>query len=156
MSVVTKQKSRRYAVRKPTAKKPPARPRAQRRRPAGPRVFSGLPGWKDLSSGNERQPARKGAVKLVPVSTLRFGLAMLVLAGLFTAYVGHVNATQDVLAQVQHERRENLRLHLKYNRVKGEYDRMTGPAVIYERARRMGLEEGYSYGPAIWVSGADE
>jgi hypothetical protein len=155
MSVATKQTSKRYTVRKPAAKKPAARSGAQRRRPAGPRVYSGLPNWKDLSTGNERALTPKG-VRVASVSTLRFGVMMLVLAGLFTAYVGHVNATQDVLAEMQFERRENLRLHLKYNRVKGEYDRMTGPSVIYERARRIGLEEGYSYGPSILIGTATD
>lgn len=156
MSVATKQTSRRYAVRKPTAKKPAAKPGARRRRPAGPRVYSGLPGWKDLSPGNAREVTAPSGIRLAPVSTFRFGVVMLLLAGLFTAYVGHVNATQDVLARVQQERRENLRLHLKYNRVKGEYDRTTGPSVIYDRARRIGLEEGHSYGPSILMSGAIE
>jgi hypothetical protein len=156
MAVATKQTSKRYAVRKPTAKKPAAKPHARQRRPAGPRVYSGLSAWKDLSSGNAREIAPRSGIRVAPVTTLRFGVIMLVLAGLFTAYVGHVNATQDVLAQVQQERRENLRLHLKYNRVKGEYDRMTGPSVIYDRARRIGMEEGHSYGPSILISGAIE
>lgn len=156
MSVATKKTSRRYTVRKPTAKKPATRTHAERRAKPRPRVYSGLPAWKDLSGDNAREPVRKGVVRLAPVSTLRFGLLMLVVAALFTAYVGHVHATQEVLAEVQQERRENLRLHLKYNRVKGEFDRMTGPSVIYERARQIGLQEGYSYGPSILISGSTE
>ncbi len=74
---------------------------------------------------------------------------MLLAVTMFTLYVGHVQATQDVLADVQELRRENLRLHLRYNRVKGEFDRMTGPEVIYRRAKELGLEEGFAYGPAI-------
>lgn len=155
MPVATKT-SRRYKVRKPTAQKPGARPYAVRKSKPRPRVYSGLPAWKDLSGGNARELNRKDGIQLAPITTLRFGLLMLAVAALFTAYVGHVHATQEVLAEVQQERRENLRLHLKYNRVKGEYDRMTGPSVIYERARQIGLQEGYTYGPSIRISGPAE
>jgi hypothetical protein len=77
---------------------------------------------------------------------------IVVLAILFTTYVGHVHATQDLLANVQQLRRENLELHLKYNRLKGDFDRMVGPGVIYERAGRLGLVEDATYGPTIEVN----
>lgn len=76
---------------------------------------------------------------------------ILVIAALFTLYVGHVHATQALLADLEGARRDNLRLHLKHNRLKGEFDRATGPAVIYERARALGLEEGVAYGPTIRI-----
>lgn len=38
---------------------------------------------------------------------------------------------------------------LEYNRLKGEFDRATSPAVIYERARALGLVEGFTYGPVV-------
>lgn len=109
-----------------------------------------LPGWKDLSDSPSTQKRGSGSF-LEQVSTVRFALIVLALAAAFTAYVGHVHATQDVLARVQEARRTNQTLHLKHNRLKGEFDRATGPAVIHERARALGLEESLAYGPPIQV-----
>ena len=149
MSVVTKKPARSYTVRKPSTKKTatrkPARPAAKHAN-----VYSGLPGWKDLAAKNERVPkSGKNGVSRGRITTPKFALLLLALATLFTLYVGHVHSTQELLADVQELRRENLRLHLKHNRVKGEYDRLIGPGIIYERAHAMGLDEGYTYGPAI-------
>lgn len=86
---------------------------------------------------------------LQQVSTVRFALVVLVLAGAFTLYVGHVHATKDLLNQVQEARAENQRLHLKRNRLEGEFARKISPSVIYERARELGLRESVTYGPPI-------
>jgi hypothetical protein len=82
---------------------------------------------------------------------VRFALVILALAALFTLYVGHVHATQDLVARVQEARQANRSLHLKHNRLKGAFDRATGPAVIQRRAQQLGLEENLAYGPPITV-----
>lgn len=154
MPATKKKPVQRYTVRKPTPGKASAtRARAQnskntRKKPVS-KVYSGLPSWGDISAGNERKNSGKRGSKSNRLSTVRFGVIVLLAVVLFTLYVGHVYATQEALAFVQEERRENLRLHLRYNRVKGEFDRMTGPEVIYQRAKELGLEEGFAYGPAI-------
>lgn len=77
-------------------------------------------------------------------------LAYVLLAALaFTLYVGHVYATRAALEEVQRLRSEQLQLVLRYNRLRGELDRATSPAVIYERARALGLTEGFTYGPVV-------
>ena len=76
-------------------------------------------------------------------------LYVLVAAALFTAYVWHVYATREALREVQRLRREHLQLVLQYNRLRGEFDRATSPAVIYRRARALGLAEGFTYGPVV-------
>lgn len=108
-------------------------------------------GWDALRTPeNARMPrAPRANPALQSVSTKRFGLVVLLIAALFTLYIGHIHATQDLLSALQQTRRENLQLHLKYNRLKGEFDRVTGPAVIYERADALGLKEGFAYGPTI-------
>ncbi len=109
-----------------------------------------MPGWSDLATRNERVQRRPRTDALIDkVPTVRFALLLLFVAAAATLYVGHVQATQDVLAEVQRARRDNLRLHLKLDRLKGDFDRATGPAVIYQRARALGLEEGIAYGPTI-------
>lgn len=83
------------------------------------------------------------------ISTVQFALLLLFVAISITLYVGHVQATQQVLSEMQQARKENLRLHLKLNRLRGDFDRATGPAVVYQRAKEIGLEEGIAYGPTI-------
>ncbi|QXD17083.1 cell division protein FtsL, partial [Rhodocaloribacter litoris] len=122
--------------------------------PAGPRRTPRrlkLPTWDDLAGGNGPAAAAGRRPAFDSVSTLRFALFLLVLALAVTLYVGHVHASQEVLTEVQRLRRENLDLHLKYNRLKGEYDQMTSPARIYERARGLGLVEDVTYGGTITI-----
>jgi len=109
-----------------------------------------LPGWKDLEPpANQRSAAPSGGAFMHRVSTARVALLIVAVAVAFTAYVGHVHATQQALADMRAAREANQSLHLKHNRLKGAYDRKTGPSVIYERARALGLQESLTYGPAI-------
>lgn len=139
------------SVRKPRASRAASRstPAISNRHPGRPET---LPGWSDLAKSNRRAPSTgRGATFLERISTTRFAVLIVLLAILFTTYVGHVHATQNLLADVQQLRRENLELHLKYNRLKGDFDGMVGPGVIYERAGRLGLVEDATYGPTIEV-----
>ncbi len=76
-------------------------------------------------------------------------MLILAVAALVTLYVGHVHASQNLLTEVQQLRRENLNLHLKYNRLKGSFDEVASPARIYARAHDLGLVEDVTYGPNI-------
>ena len=117
----------------------------------GIRHGTALPDWADLEpSQNRRRPPSEGAF-LENVSTLRFSLLILAVAAVFTLYVGHVHATTDLYNQLQQARAEHQRLHLKHNRLQGEFDRRVGPSVIYERARELGLQGSVTYGPPITV-----
>ena len=132
---------------------------------AGPRASSGdgasswsrhgtaLPEWTDLeppTNKRRREPSSDESF-LERISTVRFALIVLVLAGAFTLYVGHVHATRSLLSEVQELRAENKRLHLKRNRLKGKFARKTSPSVIYERARELGLRASVTYGPPVSV-----
>jgi hypothetical protein len=111
-----------------------------------------LPGWTDLEPPtNRRRPDAGDDSFLESVSTLRFAAVVMLLAGAFTLYVGHVHSTKDLLGEVQELRSENLRLHLKRNRLQGEFARKTSPSVIYERARELGLQESVTYGSPITI-----
>ncbi len=143
--------NRQYSVRKPRAPRRTGQtaPSSNVRRNG---QSEALPGWSDLAKSNHHaRGGARGSAFLEAIPTTRFALLIAALAILFTAYVGHVHATQDLLADVQQMRRENLQLHLKYNRLKGDFDRMVGPGVIYERARRLGLVEDPRYGPTIEI-----
>lgn len=138
--------------------KRPARAQAPKRTPTGktPRgVSSGTPRWSDLGMApmavrtsrmeklSERLPAR------------RFYLALLVLLVAVVGYVGHIYATKQLYRSLQTARAENLALHLKHNRLRGELDAATAPSVVVGRALALGLEEGIAYGPTIPVGTGD-
>ncbi len=114
------------------------------------RTGNDLPNWRDLATSNERAPSRSRlGTHIDQVSTVRFGLLLLVIAAVFTFYISQVYATQDMLVELQQARRANLQLHLRHNQLKADYDRATGPAVVYQRARAAGLVEGIDYAPTI-------
>ena len=116
------------------------------------RHSTALPDWTDLEPPtNRRRPDPSEETFLQQVSTVRFATIVLLLAGAFTLYVGHVHATKDLLGNVQEVRAENQRLHLKRNRLQGEFARKTSPSVIYERARALGLRESVTYGEPISI-----
>ncbi len=81
--------------------------------------------------------------------SLRFAVWTLIACIAVTFYVGHVYSTQATLAELQSERRENLRLRLTQDRLRGAFDRMTGPQQVMDGAAALGLEEGIAYGPVI-------
>jgi hypothetical protein len=112
-----------------------------------------LPGWEDLEPSQNRRRTSSDDTFLENVSTLRFALLILAVAGGFTLYVGHVHATTDLYNRLQQARSENQQLHLKHNRLKGAYDRRTGPSVIYERAGELGLKESLTYGSPVTIEG---
>lgn len=133
----------------------PAKPAPKKKKAAKATPSQMLPGWEQVASAvNNRRKATPAPLEektWLAISTPKFVLGLLAVVAVFTVYVGHVHATQDLLAAVQAERRANHRLHLQYNRLKGDFDRATGPALIYERARALGLEEGTTFGPTIQV-----
>ena len=152
------------APSKPRKKKAPARRAASA---SGARAA--LPDWGALRpvppsrvakrAGRAKAGAKKASKKaaqkvrrsrpLDVVPSLRFGLLTLLACLALTVYVSHVYATRATLAELQDARRENERLRLTHQRLQGDVDRMTGPAVVMRRAAALGLEEGIAYGPSI-------
>ena len=131
-------------------KKQGSHPKAAGRKPSA----GGLPSWRDLATSNQREAQRPHLLAQIEnVSTVRFGLVLLAVATVFTLFIGHVHATQDLLDELQQARRENLRIHLQHNRLKGAFDQATGPSVVYERAGAIGLEKSIEYGPTIKIEG---
>ena len=112
-----------------------------------------LPEWTDLEPPKNKRRSAPTADEsfLERISTVRFAIIVLVLAGTFTLYVGHVHATRSLLNDVQELRTANKRLHLKRNRLKGQFARKTSPSVIYERARELGLRASVTYGPPVSI-----
>ena len=114
------------------------------------RAIQGLPGWKELGGGPKapKRSARKGsAIDAVP--SLRFGVLLILACVAVTLFVGHTFATKATLQDVQRAERENLRLRLTNQRLRGAFDRMTGPQAVMQAAEAAGLEQGIAYGTPI-------
>ena len=112
-----------------------------------------LPSWKDLDAPRNMRAAdkRKNNDFFASISTVRVAVVVAVLAVAFTLYVGHVHATQQLFAEVMDLRSANSQLRLEYNRVKGEFDRATGPSEINRLAAQLGLAENDTYSPTVYV-----
>lgn len=110
-----------------------------------------LPGWSEVDGKGPTLKQPQAGTFLQRMSMKRFGVLLLFVAAGFTAYIGHVYATQELAVELQRAQRENMRLHLKHNQLKGVFDQRTGPAVIHDRARSLGLEEGIAFGPTITI-----
>ena len=85
------------------------------------------------------------------MSTARFVVISLAVATLFTLYVGHVFATQDLLTDVQQLRNEQLALEMTFDKLEGEYHRVTGPEEVFAAARDLGLQDQLQEGPPIQI-----
>jgi len=79
------------------------------------------------------------------------GIFVLGLFGFF--YLSHVFATQKLLREVQQLEQEFNKARTTHDELKLRYDRMVGPAEIYEKAKNMGFVNG---GPADQVIYAEE
>jgi hypothetical protein len=148
-------------VVKPTRRKKPqpAPPRpkraAPRRAPAtapAPVVVEQPNTWSELAGapGGRKRERPPGMVDAVP--TLRFALLLALACAALTLYVGHLYASQTLVDEVQELRRENLRLVMQQNRLRGEFDRMTAPSVILNRAEAIGLHGSGDYAPVIIIT----
>ena len=145
----------RNSIKKVSAAKKTARKRTvDRETSRAPRTaFLDAPGWDDLKierNDRVRKNNRESQI-LSALSTVRISLGILVVAALFTLYVGHVQATKNQLNELYQVRKNNFALNLKYNQLQGEYDTATGPAVIYERAAALGLKEQKLSGPPVYL-----
>ncbi len=117
-----------------------------RRQRAVEQAVTTVRGWQELTIIDESTPERKVIAR---ISTLQFGLIIFLLAGILTGYIGHIHTSQDLLAEINTQRRENVRLHLQHNRLEADYNAFVGPSVIYERVEELGLQRGHEYAGLI-------
>ncbi len=100
-------------------------------------------------SNGRKKSARSGRMKLwSPWKLILLSIA-LGLAG--SVYLTHVFETQNALREVQQLRREYERTHRVHTEVRRNYDRMTGPAEVYNRAASIGMISGGAADPVIVI-----
>ncbi|MCB0717113.1 MAG: hypothetical protein KDD65_01625 [Bacteroidetes bacterium] len=111
-----------------------------------------LPTWREIDSKKNTRVASRSNSRLDQISTARLAAVIALCVVAFTFYIGNVHATQQELERLHRVQAENSRLRMKLNRVKGDYDLMTGPSRIYDRARQIGLVESEPRVPQIVYS----
>jgi len=111
-----------------------------RRKHAVNQAMQTLRNWQELTVVDESASKPKIIAR---IPTLHFALIIFILAGILTAYIGHVHRSQDLLGEINIQRRENIRLHLQHTRLVADYNAATGPSVIYERGESLGLQSTY-------------
>ena len=116
------------------------------------RTGRGVAGHKKATQLADRKADRPRVRAFDAVPSLRFGLLVLLTCVVGTLFVAHVYATRATLAELQDARRDNERLRLAGQRLRGDFDRMTGPDAVMPRARALGLEEGIAYGVPIHIN----
>lgn len=93
-------------------------------------------------NGSAKKKKRGILPKLKPWKVI---IGAIVLGGLGILYLNHVFATQQLLREVNQLETEYNRVHRMHTDYKLIYDRMIGPAEIYENAQDAGFING---GPA--------
>lgn len=86
-----------------------------------------------------------GRFSLSRLNPLKVILAAVAIGILGILYLNHVLATQQLLGEVQTLEREYNQVRRAHSDLQLTYDRMIGPANIYDRARELGFIDG---GPA--------
>jgi len=91
--------------------------------------------------------------KLPTFKPWKFILGIILIGVLGFFYLNHVFATQKLLREVQQLENEFNKAKSKHDELKLQYDRMTGPAVIYEKAKELGFING---GPADQIINVED
>ncbi len=101
-------------------------------------------------SSNGRKP-RKKAARSTLWSPWKLILLSVLLGIAGSIYLTHVFETQNTLREVQQLRRDYERAHRVNTEVRRNYDRMTGPAEVYNRAASLGMISGGAADPVIVI-----
>lgn len=110
------------------------------------------PSWKELEQKGNLVP--KSEPLLQPIAryqTLKFAGVLIGLVLVGTLYVRHVNATEKVYNQYRQISKSNTDLRLEKDRLAAEYDRITNPRAVLQKAPQLGLKEGYHFEQTIIV-----
>lgn len=120
----------------------------ERVRPNYRKKPNGINGKETTSKKNRKQSVSNPVAdkrNLPEFKAWKFILAA-VLFGVFGfLYLNHIFATQKLLREVQQLENEYNKAKSKHDELKLKYDRMTGPAEIYDKAKELGFVNG---GPA--------
>ncbi len=103
------------------------------------------------SNGSKTRKTRKKTGVSALWSPWKLILLSVALGLAGSVYLNHVFETQNTLREVQQLRREYDRAHRVHTEVQRNYDRMTGPAEVYNRAASLGMVSGGANDPVIII-----
>ena len=106
-----------------------------------PDITLSSPSFKKVRS-NARQQERAKGKGFPAIKPGKIILATIVFGILGFLYLTHVFATQRLLQEVQQMENEYNKARQQYDELKLKYDRMVGPAKIYEKAKQQGFVNG--------------
>lgn len=95
--------------------------------------------------------ASESEAKKTGISSGKVILFTIVFGVLGLLYLTHVFKTQKMLKEVQQMNREYQKVKRVYSDRKFTYDRMIGPAEVYNRAKKLGLEDGGAVDGIIYL-----
>jgi len=110
---------------------------ASRKKRAVRRAMLSMNNWQELTVMDESASKPKVIAR---IPTLHFAVIIFILSGILTLYIGQIHRSQDLLDQINTQRRENVRLHLQHNRFVSDLNAAIGPSVIHQRASELGLK----------------
>lgn len=115
------------------------------RRPEAKRSFRNGNGHTPVYGKKKTAESERGKLSLPRISPWKMILGTIVLGALGVLYLSHVFATQELLNEVEQLEQQYNNARRTYDDYRLTYDRMTGPAEIYEKAQNQGFING---GPA--------
>ncbi|NGP75430.1 hypothetical protein G3570_02215 [Balneolaceae bacterium YR4-1] len=105
------------------------------------------------SHGRRIKEKKKSRISLPKVKPWKVVLGAFIIGGLGVLYLNHVFATQALLQDVQQLEREYNQAKRMHDDYRLTYDRMIGPAEIYDKAKLRGFING---GPAEKIIEVEE
>lgn len=135
--------------------KPNVRKSPSKRKNGSPKSgkFVNVSGNGTQSHGRRIKEKKKSRISLPKVKPWKVVLGAFIIGGLGVLYLNHVFATQALLQEVQQLEREYNQAKRMHDDYRLTYDRMIGPAEIYDKAKARGFING---GPAEKIIEVEE
>jgi hypothetical protein len=102
----------------------------------------GLKPNRENGKDNGNAKKKKSRFSISHIAPWKIILGVILLGGLGILYLHHVFATQKLLSKVQNMEQQYQQAKRSHKKFRMEYDRLTGPAVITQKAKKMGLVDG--------------
>lgn len=104
-----------------------------------------IPKSSSNSYGKRIKNGKKKKIPLPDIKPWKVILFSIAIGALGVLYLSHVFATQELLQEVQQLEQEYKKVKRAHDNYRLTFDRMTGPADIYQKAKQQGFING---GPA--------
>lgn len=121
---------------KPNVRK---RPSSQKKNGSSKGLFTGTMNGNGGSHGRRIKEKKSSRISLPSLKPWKVILGAFVIGGLGVLYLNHVFATQELLREVQQLEQQYNQAQRMHDDYRLTFDRMIGPAEIYEKAKARGF-----------------